>query len=120
LIPYCLSNHPIEIVRGTTNAFSIAVTDKNGAPYTLETGQVLVFGLKRHWNSEDRVLAKKITGTVNGEYYLELTPADTADLEPGKYCYDVGLQHGSYVFYNVIEPSIFIIKPNVTKLGDGG
>lgn len=108
------------IVRGTTNAFALAVTNKDtGAPYTLETGQVLVFGLKAGKTDEERVLVKQITNTVNGEYYLELEPADTANLEPGRYYYDIGLQHGDYVFYNVIEASPFVIKPNITKLGDG-
>lgn len=108
------------IVRGTTNAFALTITNKDtGAPYTLETGQVLVFGLKLGKTDEARVLVKKITHTVNGEYYLELEPADTAKLEPGRYYYDIGLQHGDYVFYNVIEASPFVIKPNITKLGDG-
>lgn len=109
----------MKIVRGTTNAFSISVVDGNGAPYTLETGQVLVFGLKRNDIDEERVLVKKITNTVNGEYYLELTPEDTGDLECGEYYYDVGMQHGATVFYNVIQSSPFTILPNITKLGDG-
>lgn len=110
----------MEIVRGTTNSFALAVTDKaTGNPYTLETGQVLVFGLKLGKTDEERMLVKKITHTVNGEYYLELAAADTADLEPGLYYYDIGMQHGDSVFYNVIEASPFVIKPNITKLGDG-
>lgn len=119
MIPPCKNQKPLGIVRGTTNTFSLAVADENGAPYILETGQVLVFGLKRNEDDEDRVLVKQITNTVNGEYYLELAPADTADLPCGRYYYDVGLQHGSTVFHNVIEASPFIIKYNVTKLGDG-
>ena len=110
---------PLEIVRGTTNAFSLAVANANGAPYTLEAGQVLVFGLKLGKTDEERVLVKQITHTVNGEYYLELAAADTVDLESGRYYYDIGLQHGESLFYNVIEASPFTILPNITKLGDG-
>ena len=114
-----MSGQSIKIVRGTTNAFGLALTDGNGAPYTLEMGQVLVFALKVGKTDEQRVLVKKITSAVDGEYYLELSPADTADLEPGKYYYDIGLQHGKSVFYNVIQASPFTILPNITKLGDG-
>lgn len=109
----------ISVVRGTSNSFGIAITDSEGRPYTLETGQVLVFALKRKPKDEERIMVKQITVTVNGEYYLELTPADTMDLECGKYYYDIGMQHGAYIFYNVIEASVFVIKPNITELGDG-
>lgn len=109
----------LEIVRGTTNAFSLALTDANGTAYTLETGQVLVFGLKDEKTDEKRVLVKQITRAANGEYYLELSAADTADLEPGRYFYDIGLQHGTEIFYNVIKANPFTILPNITRLGDG-
>lgn len=113
-----MGNNRIEIVRGTTNAFGISVTDKDGNPFQLEAGQSLVFGLKRRAQGEERVLIKTITNTIDGEYYLELQPDDTCHLEPGLYFYDVGLQHGKSIFYNVIEQSDFVIKPNVTKCGD--
>ena len=110
----------LEIVRGTTNAFALAITNADtGAPYTLENGQVLVFGLKVGKHDEERILLKQITNAVDGEYYLELSAADTADLEPGRYYYDIGLQHGDNVFYNVIKASPFDIIPNITRLGDG-
>lgn len=110
---------PLEIVRGTTNTFGITVTDSEGNAMTLSSGQVLVFGLKRKPYNEERALVKKITHTIGaGEYYLELEPEDTAELDPGPYLYDVSLQSGD-AFYSVIEPSPFLIKPNVTQIGDG-
>lgn len=111
---------PIEIVRGTTDAFGLTLTDKEtGAPYTLEEGQVLVFAMKIDKLAEDRVLIKKITHAVNGEYYLEFEPADTDHLAPGRYFYDVGLQQGSTVLRNVVKGSTFTILPGAAKLGDG-
>lgn len=109
----------ISIVRGTTNAFGINVTNADGEPFTLENGQVLVFALKKSPKDKNRLLTKKITSQVDGAYYLELAPEDTLQFDPGKYFYDVGLQHGSTVFYNVIESSVFEIKPNISELGDG-
>lgn len=111
--------HDLSIVRGTTAAFGITVTDAEGDVFTLETGQVLVFALKKRPKDEERVLVKQIRNTAGVQYYLELTPADTADLEPGKYYYDVGMQHGENTFYNIIEASVFEIKPNISELGDG-
>lgn len=119
MIPPNKNQKPLSIVRGTTNAWGLLVTGENDAPYTLESDQALVFALKKDENDEERVLVKKITNSVNGEYYLELAAADTSNLKPGIYYYDVSLQHGDHVLYNVIEASPFVIKPNITQLGDG-
>ncbi len=108
----------IEIVRGTSNMFGIAVNDADGNPYLLEDNETLVFGLKKNPRDDKCVLVKSVTNTVNGEYYLELSPGDTANLEYGQYFYDVGLQVGKSVFFNVIEMSEFLIKPNAAKCGD--
>lgn len=112
----------IEIVRGTTNSFGILIADTDGSIFTLGDDQTLVFAVKKQPKDEERVLVKKITTMVDssGVYLLELFPADTAELEPGRYVYDVGLQDGSDDFYNVIKTSAFDILPNVTQLGDGG
>ena len=108
------------VVRGTTSTFGISVIEEStGEPYALEEGQTLVFGLKRAELSEDRLFTKKVTHRVGNEYYLELSPEDTADLEPGKYFFDVGMQQGLSLFFNVVRCSPFYIFPNVTKLGDG-
>ena len=114
-----MKHQDIEIVRGTTNTFGITLTDAEGKFFTLESGQVLVFALKKRPKDVERVLVKKVTNRVEGVYYLEITPEDTADLETGKYFYDVGMQQGSDVFYNIIESSVFDIKPNISELGDG-
>ena len=114
-----MKHQDIEIVRGTTNTFGITLTDAEGKFFTLESGQVLVFALKKRPKDVERVLVKQITSKLDGEYYLELSPGDTAELEPGKYFYDVGLQQGETVFYNIIEASVFDIKPNISELGDG-
>jgi hypothetical protein len=54
-----------------------------------------------------------------GNIFFELSPEDTIGLFPGRYYYDVGLQRGEDVFYNIVEQSEFLLMPNVTKRGDG-
>ena len=110
--------HKMEIVRGTSNVFGITVKDAEGDLYFLKDDEVLVFGLKKSPRDEKCVLVKSITHMANGEYYLELTPADTSNLEYGQYFYDIGIQVGRSVLYNVIEFSEFLIKPNAAKCGD--
>ena len=109
---------PLEMEQGTTQPFALDLTDANGEPYTLEIGQVLVFAVKTERNDEARVLITTITHTVEGAYYLELAVEDTADLEPGRYYYDVKMQHGARL-YPVVPLSPFTIHPTAARLGDG-
>ena len=120
MIPHDKNQIPLEMVRGRTKAWGLQVKDDDGSALVLEEGQQLIFGLKKNENDENCVLTKVITNSIDGEYYLELQPADTASLAPGRYYYDVSLQQGETVLYTVVEISPFIIKHNVTKLGDGG
>lgn len=109
---------PIEVIRGTSNAFHITVTDANGNPYTLADGERLCFGVKQTPKDKDTLISKIVTSGTDGVYAVELKPADTMELEYGRYVYDVGLESGTE-YFNVIEASTFVIKPNVTKWGEG-
>lgn len=108
----------IEIVRGTTNTFDIPIKDANGQKYTLAADEKVVFGIKRHLKDAEPVFVKTVTAGSNGVYPVTIVPSDTEDLDPGRYFYDVGLQSGDD-YFNVIEPSLFIIQSNVTKWGAG-
>lgn len=109
----------ISVIRGTNCMFGLVITNADGTPFSLSGGQALTFAVKKRPTDEERVLVKKVTNSVSaGTFYLELVPADTSELEPGRYFYDVGLQSGSS-FYNVIEASELDIKPNISELGDG-
>lgn len=108
----------ISIVRGTTNSFGITVTDADGHQIPVTNGQRLIFAVKKNPKDDEPLIVKTITEPVNGEYWLDLAPSDTAGFEAGKYFYDVGMQQGAE-FYNVIETSNFEIRPNISEMGDG-
>lgn len=117
-----MAKHDLSIVRGTSNVFGLAITNADGTPFVLEDGQTLVFAVKKRPKDkyDKRVLVKKVLHSVEeGTFYLELFPSDTEELDPGNYFYDVGLQQGESVFFNVIEASLFEVKPNISQLGDG-
>ena len=106
----------VEIVRGTTNTLAITVYDAAGRVYLAAAGEKIIFGIKRKEDDEDLIFTKVgVTGDA-GAYDVTIDPADTADLECGRYYYDVALQAGN-AFYNVIEANHFIIQPNITKWG---
>lgn len=108
----------IEIVRGTTNTFHINIADANGAPYTLGSGERVVFGIKSKPESEELLVVKVGEILYEGTYVVKLCPEDTAALPCGKYSYDVGLDTAED-FFNVIEPSPFDIVASVTTRGCG-
>jgi len=103
----------IKLIKGTTCSFEINVTDANGDHYELQEGEIIRFGVKRNFNSTECLILKEITNAVEGKYIVNFVPADTANLEAGKYFYDVGLQSGTD-YYNVIPVDVFLIENCVT------
>ena len=107
----------IKIVRGTTNIFNITINDESGAVYELTGSDKIVFGVKRDPEDTEFVLLKTADFVEsNGVYSVTLTPEDTINLKCVNYSYDVSLQSGAN-FFNVIEPSPFVIIPNITAPG---
>lgn len=103
----------LSVVRGTTSTIRIDVTDANGTPYALGTGEVLRFGVKRNAASTEYLIRKDITSGT-GSYLVTLTPEDTAGLAITQYLFDVGLQSGEN-YYNVIPATVFDVQANITK-----
>ena len=115
---------PLTIVRGTTRTISISITNENGTPYSLESGEVIRFGVKKRPSDTEYLFHKEITspGQEAGVYTFIINPADTENANFGCYYYDVGLQSGTS-YFNIIECSEFRITHNVTKrvvIVDGG
>lgn len=107
----------ISIVRGTTNVFNITVTDETSAIYQLTAGEKVVFGVKRDTDDDTFVFLKTADFDADeGVYVVTLTPEDTELCMCESFVYDVALE-SSGNFFNIIEPSPFIIKPNVTSRG---
>lgn len=112
----CNDKQKISIVRGTTNGFSIAITDEEtGNDYELEPGEIIRFGVKTLPTDENYVFTKEITeANESGEYGFTITPSDTSALNFGAYWYDAGLQSGG-AYYNIIPAAPFELTYNVTE-----
>lgn len=105
----------ITMIRGTTVSFGLVITDEDGNEYTLDTGEVLRFGVKTSPASTSYILTKDFTAQdEDGNYTFGLDPADTASLGFGQYWYDIGLQSGN-AYYNIIPASPFNLAYNVTE-----
>lgn len=104
----------ITMIRGTTVSFGLVITDEDGNEYTLESGEMLRFGIKTTPSDSEYILTKDFNAQdEDGNYTFGLDPADTASLGFGSYWYDIGLQSGN-AYYNIIPASQFNITYNVT------
>lgn len=108
----------IEIIRGTTNTFEIAVTTPDGNMYELKQDEKLLFGVKKKHTDSTYIFVKTVKIGKNGVYTVTIHPEDTEKCDCNKYYYDVAIQSGSD-FFNIIEASTFHIKKNITCWGCG-
>ena len=107
----------LAIIRGTTERFAITIRDEDDVLYTMGEYEAMKFGVKADPEDTEYLIQITIpTGSENedGAYEFTITPDQTENLELGHYYYDIGLQSGDN-YYNVVECSNFVLKPNITK-----
>ena len=106
---------PIHIIRGDTTHLNINVLDANGNPWTLASGDRLVFGVKDNTNSTV-YRVKKYIDEGTAPFEVVLRPTDTQSLRRGTYYYDVGIQTGED-YYHILPISPFTVNDSVTEWG---
>jgi len=100
--------------QGTTFTTYLALTDTDGAVLNL-TGYT-ARGQIRKWYTSNSYTTFTITITqpTSGYINLSLTANTTANMEPGRYVYDIEAVSGANVITRVIE-GIVTVTPEVTK-----
>lgn len=106
----------LTVQRGTTNAINIVIYNDDGTIYSLETGDKLIFGVKKSLSDTDYIIKKVSTSdSKDGDgYNITLEPADTQNLL-GNYLYEVALQTASGEYYIVIDCSNFVVTNTLTS-----
>lgn len=100
----------LKINRGTTYTFEVNYL-KDGTAATL-VGATVRFTVKNaeytaDMNDSDAVVTRNITdGTAAGTASFTLNPADTAELTPGDYFYDIKVQEAGGAIYKIDEGKI--------------
>lgn len=104
--------------RGDDYAFNITVKDAADAIVDI-TGWEAGFTMKRNPNKNDataslQVLIPALSGpdATNGKVSILLPHADTEDLAPGKYYFDIEVKYGGYV--STILAGTCEVLPDVT------
>lgn len=85
---YSVSGTTITLTRGDTFEALVTITKKNGEVYIPDEGDTVRFAMKATYNDDEPLILKDIPIAT---MMLILTPDDTAELDFGKYVYDIQL-----------------------------
>lgn len=106
-----IDDKTIKLTRGDTARLTVPIVNlANNGEYTMESGDILYFTVKKTAKDSDFLFQKSVTGSNS----IHIRPEDTAALSFGKYKYDVQLTTATGDVYTVIEPSTFEVMEEIT------
>lgn len=103
----------IFIDQGTTHSTQLAVNDTNGNAVDL-TGYTGAAQLRKHYTSSNSISFSVSITAYPGAITLNLSANTTANLQSGRYVYDVEVTDSQGQVSRMIE-GIATISPNVTR-----
>lgn len=102
---YSVNKNNIILTRGDTFKAQIVIKDKDGNLYTPQNDDLIEFGVKKNYNTEDFLIKKVIP---NDTMILRIDPEDTKSLGYGGYVYDMQLTKANG------DVTTFITKASLT------
>lgn len=107
----------IYLDQGATFNNVINLTDDTTNTPINVSGYTVVSQLRRSYYSANASanLTCTVTDAANGEITLSMTPANTANLKPGRYLFDVKTTDIDNVVSRVLE-GVITVTPSVTKV----
>ena len=113
----------VTVTRGTSKTLELTVTDSANKAVDL-TGARIIFTMKR--DSEDQLpltqkasddpLQVELSAPREGKAKIYLLPADTQNLDPKSYIFDVWVILSNGKRYVVVEPTPITLKAGVTLI----
>lgn len=108
----------ISVPKGTSTDIVVSLKDGDGSQYQLKDGEKLILSVKSSIYSNAYLLSKTITkeaynSSLEG-YVFEIEVSDTANLDFGKYLYDIALQTASE-FFIVCPCDVFEVADVVSR-----
>lgn len=104
------SNGDISLTRGDTAWLTVPLTlEDSGEPYEMQEADTLTLSVKKTVKDTEFAFQKVAVGSNT----FHIRPNDTADLEFGKYKYDVQLDTESGDVFTVIDTSTFEVLTEV-------
>lgn len=93
---------------------TVNVEDSNGDAINLSGYSAASQIRKSYYSSTADNFTATVTGTANGEVTISMTSANTANMSPGRYLYDLVITSPAGAKTRVVE-GIVTILPGVTK-----
>jgi hypothetical protein len=104
----------LNIEQYATFSTTINVEDVQGDAVNLSGYTAASQIRKSYYSTSANTLTATITGTANGEITLSMTAANTANLTPGRYLYDLVITAPDTTKTRVVE-GIVNVLPGVTQ-----
>lgn len=105
---------PLTIEQYATFSRTITVKASNGTPQNLVNANANTQMRKSFYSTSSNTITTTITDAANGVLSLDMTAANTGNLTPGRYVYDVAVTYPTGVVQRIIE-GIIIVNPGVTR-----
>ncbi len=105
----------LTMYKGTTLNLIITPMNEDGSTITLSEGDKVMLTVKafRPPGEPELLLSRTLTAAdydINSQLAVCIEPAETADISPGNYTYDCGIEFADGSFYIFIQPDIFEIR----------
>lgn len=105
----------ITIEQGANLISTVTVSDVQGDAINLSSYSAAAQLRKSYYSSTANTLSATITGNANGQITLSMTAANTANLTPGRYVYDLKITNSiDNSVVRVVEGTATVL-PSVTR-----
>ena len=105
----------ITIEQGANLTSTVTVSDTQGDAINLSTYSASAQLRKSYYSSKANTLSAIITGNANGQITLSMTAANTANLTPGRYVYDLKITNSVDNSVTRVVEGTAVVLPSVTR-----
>ncbi len=105
----------ITIEQGANLTSTVTVNDTQGDAVNLTTYSASAQLRKSYYSSSANTLTAIITGNANGQITLSMTAANTSNLTPGRYVYDLIITNSTDNSVTRVVEGTAVVLPSVTR-----
>lgn len=105
----------ITIEQGANLTSTVTVNDTQGDAVNLSTYSASAQLRKSYYSSSANTLTAIVTGNANGQITLSMTAANTANLTPGRYVYDLVITNSTDNSVTRVVEGTATVLPSVTR-----
>jgi hypothetical protein len=105
----------ITIEQGANLSTTVTVSDIEGSAVNLTNYSASSQLRKSYYSSSANTMLATITGNANGQITLSMTAANSANLSPGRYVYDLIIKNSVDNSVTRVIEGTAVVLPSVTR-----